>query len=159
MLKIQTKRKYDFPKTGIENDTIFKDLPGQYGKARDKHSKRGLRPQRPDSATPVRVINLINPAMIGPNMFWAWVWIRSLDEVNLFTHQRDRHLNIPTSGFLEIVEKPRLAALWAPEEHWWQRCRPPRAGGTRSKLRKKRKEFKHEWQAQDNMGRRPQRIR
>jgi hypothetical protein len=45
LLIIIPKRKPDFPETGIENDTIFKDLPGDFAKPSQKPQKEGLRPQ------------------------------------------------------------------------------------------------------------------
>lgn len=40
LLIIIPKRKPDFPETGIENDTIFKDLPGNFAKPSQKPQKK-----------------------------------------------------------------------------------------------------------------------
>jgi hypothetical protein len=40
MLEINEKQKSGFLETGIEIDTIFKDLPGHYGKPHGKHTEK-----------------------------------------------------------------------------------------------------------------------
>lgn len=106
LLKIKAKRKYAFWETGIENDTIFKDLPGHYAKSKQKPRKKGRNRHRPifpltGQETKSKKPTKSEPAdarLTGPDMFLAWVWVWCDGDVKLFMEQREKLFNPEASS-------------------------------------------------------------